>query len=188
MFDRRAFATLVGSNARRRGGAVVGTLALLLVVAAVLATSVNRGGSRSDSAHDSALKRTAAQLLPSLDRANPKFPVIDSSLTSFQAWVYGSQQAFTAIIRTIRSPQVAQLQFTDPNVMPPQSLSLTAPGHPGVFVDAGIMAKVTANRQPQFASVQQGGRTYRAYLVALTTPAPLTTTGCTGVLEIYQPE
>jgi hypothetical protein len=158
-----------------------------LLLLAVIATLATRGGSAS--ALDSRLKQAADRHLPMLNHAPLKLPVTDSSLNSYKAWFYDEQQAFVKIAHDQHvAGQFEQVQFSDPNTMPPQDLGLNAPGRPFVTLDSGTTTQAATSGKPQYTDVQQGGLSYRAYIVPIALPAALRGSGIFGLLEVLAPK
>jgi hypothetical protein len=162
-----------------------GLLAVILAIAAILI--VRAAQSSNGSSLDPGLKSTADRFLPQLNRAHGKLPIPDSTLRSFQAWVYDSQTTFARLVTSERGPRIVQLLFDDPNTSPPQSPLLSAPGRPGILLDPSALSQVVKSHQPAyFTEPEKSAPDLRVYVVPLTTPAPLRASNCVGLLEVIQ--
>jgi hypothetical protein len=164
---------------------IVGVSIVVAIAVAVIVRAVQ--GSGGSSAVDGALKRSADRVLPQLNHSGGKLPITDSSLRSFQAWVYDTQPVLANAARTQHNSQRLQLQFTDPSTLPPQTPLVSLPGTRTVAIDPGVAAHVLQTKQPEYTTVHQvSGPDLRVYLVPLQTPAALLQAQCSGLLEVIQ--
>ena len=156
-------------------GAILGAL-VLLVIGLILV-----GGSHGNgSAADPGLRTSARRLLPRLNAAHRRLPIEDSSLRSFQAWVYDVQPVFTRVARKLSNKQFAQVQFEDPLPMPPQAPLLGTPAHATVFVPSDEVVGA-AQSGPRFTTANN----LRVYLTPLRAPQVFQGTGVIAVLEVF---
>lgn len=171
-----------------RRAVVAGGAASLLLALLVLLLIVNARHGGGGSSLDSGLVSTAETVLPQLAHPSGKLPITDTSLTSFQAWVYDTQPTIASIVRTQHGGQWEQLLMSDPNTLPPQAPLINVPGHPAVSVDPNVVSQALTTGQGQFTTSHQGGRALRVYVVPFKAPAILSQAHIVGVLEVIQPQ
>jgi hypothetical protein len=171
---------------RKKQLAVVGAvvvLAIILVVALLAARS-----SRASSSADSQLKQAAGRALPLVEHPPGNLRITDSSLNSFKAWFYQQEQAFAKIaLQSQPAGQYVQVQYDDPNTMPPQALGLNAPGRAFVTIDASVASQAVITGQPQYTDLKLGDHDTRIYVVPIPLPAAFQGSGIYGLLEVLAP-
>jgi len=162
-----------------------GAVAVLLVALLIVLLAAGRSNA-SSAAIDAELQKAAARALPLLNQNVGTLPIKDSSIGSFQAWIYGDEEpAFARILKQHQPLGVfIQTQFSDPNTMPPQNPVLHTSNHGFITIDASVTSQVARTGQPGFADVQAGGQALRAYVVRITLPGPLQGSGIYGLLEV----
>lgn len=164
----------------------IAALAVLIFVVVIVAT-VAAGGS-SGSPLDAGLKATANRLAPGLDHPGGKLPIQDSTLRSFQAWVYDARPVLLRAAKKSPHGQWEEAELIDPNTLPPLYVPLYQPGHVPVVVTGALINQVTKSHKPAYATIQQGSASYRVYAVPFTVPLPLQPVGVTGMFEVIQAE
>lgn len=173
---------------QRRTVALAIALVALLVVVGIVVTSAAGGGGGAGSPLDAGLKSTAGRVAPSLNHPGGKLSIDDTSLRSFQAWVYDIRPALLRAARLSAHGQSEEAELIDPNTLPPVYVPLYQPGHVPVAVTADLLNRVTHSHQPAYATIRRGHASFRVYAVPLSVPGILRSAGVTGMFEVVQRE
>lgn len=170
---------------RRALAAAIAIVVLMVVVGIVVTSAVGESGG---SPLDAGLKATGIRIAPELSHPGGPLPITDSSLRSFQAWVYDTRPALLRAGRLSAHGQFEEAELIDPNTLPPLYVPLYQPGHVPVQVTADLLNQVTHSRQPAYATIRQGSASFRVYAVPLPVPTALQSIGAMGIFEVVQRE